>query len=109
MVHSDTFQISIKQQHNQMLLTVPSQIFAVTTFNMNVADYWWLATEFSIWNTNIASLQVWTADLNPVMFHIATEDVYSTFIYSTSAYTLHQQLDDVLFGCFVTTLNAAFE
>ena len=109
MVHGDAFQISIKQQHNQMLLTIPSQIFAVSTFNMNVADYWLMAREFSIWNTAIASLQFWTVDLNPFTLSIATEEVYSTFFYSTSTYTLHQQPDKVLFGHFVTTLNAAFE
>ena len=76
---------------------------------MNTADYWPLAREYSIWNTAIARLPFWTADRDPVTLGIATEEVYSTFFYSTSTYTLHQQPDKILFDCFVTTLNAAFE
>ena len=37
------------------------------------------------------------------------EEVYSAFFYTASTHTLHQQSDKILFGCFVTTLNAAFE
>ena len=76
---------------------------------MNITDYWPMAREYSIWNSTIASLQFWTADLNMVTLGIATEDVYSAFFYSTSTYTLCQQPDKILFGHFVTTLNAAFE
>ena len=68
-----------------------------------------MAREYSIWNAAIASLQFWTADLDPVTLSMATEEVYSTFFYSTSTHTLHQQSDEILFGHFVTTLNAAFE
>ena len=75
---------------------------------MNVAHYWLMAREYSIWNAAIASLQFWTADLNPVTLSIATE-VYSEFFYSTSTYTLCLQSDEILFGHFVTTLNAAFK
>ena len=76
---------------------------------MNIADYWLMAREFLIWNATVASLQFWTADLNPGTLSIATEEVYSTFFYSTTTYTLHQQPDEILFGHFMTTLNAAFE
>ena len=76
---------------------------------MNIADYWPMAREYSIWNATIVSLQFWTADLNPVTLSITTEEVYSTFFYSTSTYTLRQQPDKILFGCFVTTLNTAFK
>ena len=76
---------------------------------MNIADYWLMAREYSIWNATIASLQFWTADLNLVTLGIAKEKVYSAFFYSTSTYTLHQQPDEILFGHFMTTLNAAFE
>ena len=68
-----------------------------------------MAKEYSIWNAAIVSLQFWTADLDPVSLSIATEEVYSTFFYSTSTYTFHQQPNEILFGHFVTTLNAAFE
>ena len=76
---------------------------------MNIADYLPMAREYSIWNATIASLQFWTADLNPVTLGIPTEEVYSTFFYSTSTYTLCQQPDEILFDHFMTTLNAAFQ
>ena len=37
------------------------------------------------------------------------EEVYRAFFYSTSTHILHQQSDEILFGHFVTTLNATFE
>ena len=76
---------------------------------MNITDYWPMAREYSIWNATIASLQFWTADLDPVTLGMATEEVYSAFFYSTSTHTLHQQSDKILFGCFVITLNATFD
>ena len=68
-----------------------------------------MAREYLIWNATIASLQFWTADLDPITLSIATEEVYWEFFYSTSTYTLHQQPDEILFAHFMTTLNAAFE
>ena len=76
---------------------------------MNITNYWLMAREYSIWNASIASLQFWTADLDPVTLCMATEEVYSAFFYSTSTHTLHQQSDEILFGCFMFTLNAAFD
>ena len=76
---------------------------------MNIADYWLIVREHSIWNTAIALLQFWTADLNPVTLSSAVEEVYSAFFYSSSTHTLCQQSDEILFGCFVITLNAAFD
>ena len=67
-----------------------------------------MAREYSIWNAAIALLQFWTADLDLVTLGRATEEVYTTFYYS-SAHTLCQQSDEILFGCFVITLNAAFD
>ena len=76
---------------------------------MNVADYWLMVREYSIWNTAIASLQFWIADFNLVNLGITTEEVYSAFFSSTSSHALHQQPDEILFGCFVIALNAAFD
>ena len=39
---------------------------------------------------------------------MATERVYTTFFYTSTSHTLHQQSDETLFGCFVIALNAAF-
>ena len=76
---------------------------------MDTTDYWPMAREYSIWNATISSLQCWTADLDPVTLGRATKQVYTTFFYSSSSHTLHQQSDKILFGCFVITLNAAFD
>ena len=76
---------------------------------MNITDYWPMAREYSIWNATIALLQFWRADLDLVTLGNPTDEVYSAFFYSTSSHTLHQQFDKILFGCFVITLNAAFD
>ena len=75
---------------------------------MNVTDYWPMAREYSIWNAAVAALQFWTADLKSHVLSNAIEQVYNAFFYITSIHLLHQQ-SKVLFGHFVTTLNAAFE
>ena len=76
---------------------------------MDIADYWPMAREYSIWNTAIALLQFWTADLDPVTLGSTTEEVYSAFFYSSSSHTLHQQSDEILFGHFMIALNTAFD
>ena len=76
---------------------------------MNAADYWPMAREYSIWNATIASLQFWTADLDMLTLGNATEEDYSAFFYTASTHTLCQESDEILFGHFMTTLNAAFE
>ena len=57
----------------------------------------------------VAALQFWTVDLDAHTLGCVTEQVYSTFFYSPSTHLLCQQSDEILFGYFVTTLNAAFE
>ena len=76
---------------------------------MDAADYWPMVREYSIWNAAIASLQFWTADLDPVTLGRATEQVYTTFFYSSWSHTLHQHSDKILFGGFVIALNEAFD
>ena len=85
--------------------TVSSQL-QYTHINMNIPDYWPMAREYSIWNAAVAALNFWTADLEAHTLSSTTEEVYRTFFYMPSAYTLHQISDEILFGCFVTMLNA---
>ena len=68
-----------------------------------------MAREHSAWNATIAALQFWTADLKAHILSSTIEQVYHAFFYSTSTYVLCKQSDDVLFGHFVTTLNATFK
>ena len=76
---------------------------------MDPVNYWPMAREYSVWNTTIAALQFWTADLKAHVLCGTIEQVYNAFFYSTSTYMLCQQSDEVLFSCFITTLNATFE
>ena len=56
-----------------------------------------------------SSLIISTADLEAHMLGSTIEQVYNTFFNSTSMHLLCQQPDEVLFGHFMTTLNATFE
>ena len=73
---------------------------------MDAAEYWLMAWEYGIWNATIESLQFWAEDLNPITLGIASEHVYTHFLWTSS--TLHQLSDEILFGCFVVALNSAF-
>ena len=64
--------------------------------------------KYAIWNAAIASLQFWAEDLNPITLGIASERVYTTFFWTPTSHTLCHLPEDVLFGCFVIALNAAF-
>ena len=67
-----------------------------------------MACKYGIWNATIASLQFWAEDLDPNTLGRASEHVYTTFFWTPTSHTLHQLPEDVLFGCFVIALNAAF-
>ena len=75
---------------------------------METAEYWLMAHEYAIWNAAIAPLQIWAEDLNLITLGIASECIYTTLFWTPTSHTLCQLSEDVLFGCFVITLNAAF-
>ena len=54
-------------------------------FTMDTTDYWPFAHEYSIWNTTVAALQFWTADLDPQTLSNIIEMVYTAFFYNNSA------------------------
>ena len=68
-----------------------------------------MAREYSIWNATVAALQFWTADLEAHVLSSTFEQVYNSFFYTTSMHLLCQQSEEVLFGHFMTILNAASE
>ena len=68
-----------------------------------------LLENIPIWNTAVAALQFWMADLEPQILSNAIEQVYTAFFSSTSGQQLRSISEEVLFGHFVTTLNDAFE
>ena len=86
--------------HNYMI-----GILSGRTFFTDTTENWPFACEFSIWNASVAALQCWTEELDPQTLSTAFERVYTTFFYSESA----QHLQQVLFSCFITTLNDAFK
>ena len=51
---------------------------------------------------------IWAEDLDPITLGIASKRVYTAFFWTPTSHTLHQLSEDVLFGCFVIALNAAF-
>ena len=75
---------------------------------MNATDYLLFVREYSIWNTAVATLQFWRADLESHILSSAIEWVYAAFFYTTFMHLLHDQPKEVLFSCFVTMLNDAF-
>ena len=108
----------IIKNHLRYFTIMLSEIFCTASYwtyiyslhiNMDPVDYWLMAREYSLWNAVIAALQFWTADLKPHMLSSTIEQVYNAFFYSTSMHLLCQQSDEILLGCFMTTLNAAFE
>ena len=89
-----------------LLIRVFSRNFTTTT--METAEYWPMACKYDIWNAAITSFQFWPEDLDSITLGIASEHVYTTFFWTPTSHTLHQLPEDVLFGCFVIPLNAAF-
>ena len=75
---------------------------------METTEYWLMAHEYAIWNAAIASPQFWAEDFDLITLDIASECIYTTFFWTLTSHTLRQLSEDVLFGCFVIALNAAF-
>ena len=104
--HNDTFGYYHIWQHK---LSIQHHLTLLLCIIINVTDYWHMAREYLIWNAAVAALQFWTADLEAYVLSSAIEQVSNAFFYTTSMHLLCQQSEEVLFDCFVTTLNAAFE
>ena len=92
-----------------LLIPLPLEFYRnFTTAIVETAEYWQMAHEYTIWNAVIVSLQFWPEDLDQIILGIASEAIYTTFFWTPTNHTLHQLSEDVLFGCFVIALNAAF-
>ena len=104
--HNDTFGYYYILQHK---LSIQHHLILLLHIIVNVADYWPMAREYSIWNAVVAAVQFWTADLEAHVLSNTTVQVYNAFFHTTSMHLLCQQSEEVLFSHFVTTLNAVFE
>ena len=100
---------SLQNFSDMLLIPLPLEFYRnFTTTTMETAEYWLMACKYAIWNATIASLQFWAEDLDLITPGIASECVYTTFFWTPTSHTLCQLSEDVLFGCFVIVLNAAF-
>ena len=52
---------------------------------MDATHYWPFAMEYSIFNTVVAALKFWMADLEPQNLSNAIKQVYTAFFCSTSS------------------------
>ena len=92
-----------------LLIPLPLEFYRTfTTTTMQNAECWLMACKCTIWNAAIASLQFWAEDLDLITLCIASECIYTTFFWTPTSHTLHHLSEDILFGCFVIALNAAF-
>ena len=100
---------SLQNFSDMLLILLPLEFYRnFTTTTMETEEYWLMGCKYAIWNATIASLQFWAEDLNPITLGIASECIYITFFWTPTSHTLCQLFEDVLFGCFVIALNAAF-
>ena len=72
-------------------------------------QYWPFAQEYSIWDATVAALQFWTENLKPHVLSHAIGQVYAAFFYSDHTQQMPNLPEEILFSCFVTTLNDVLE
>ena len=75
----------------------------------DATHYWPFTREYSVWNAAVTALQFWMADHEPHICSNAIEIVYTAFFCSDLTHQLRNQPEEIIFSCFVTTLNDAFE
>ena len=105
------FQISIytmKTLTLNHLATISSHLHVQVNI-MNAPQYWPFVCEYSIWNATFAALQFWMADVKLHIFFNAIDHMYTTFFYSDFTQQMWTLPEEILFGCFMTTLNSIFK
>ena len=100
--------------HQRMHVPIPvlDHLDPFQPFHNDILDitiYGCTKSQYSIWNATIATLKFWTADREPHFIISAFEEVYNAFFHIPSMHLLCHQSEEVLFGHFMTMLNAAFE
>ena len=76
---------------------------------MDALQYWPFAQEYFKWNSSIAALQFWMADLKLHILSNAIDWVYAAFFYSDFTQQIQHLPEEILFGHSVTILSDAFE
>ena len=76
---------------------------------MDATHYWPFAWEYSIWNAAVAALQFWTADLEPHISQQCNKMSIHSFLPQQLCTATTKLSEEVLFSCFLTTLNDTLE
>ena len=104
------FQLPIYAKQNSKYSTIyPTSSFCLHISTMDALKYWPFAWEFSIWNARVTAPQFWTAALKPHILSNAIAQVYADFFYSDHTQQIQNLPEEILFGCFMTTLNDVLE
>ena len=107
--HANVFSYPYILRHYESLIIPCFYSFHLQASTMDALQYWPFAHEYSIWNATVRALQFWMADLEPHIFSNARDWVHTAFFYSDTTQQIHNIPEKILFGHFVTTLNATFE
>ena len=83
--------------------------FHLPASTMETSQYWPFTCEYSIWNTTVATLQLWTANLEPHILSNVIDCIYAAFFYGDCTQHMWSLPEKTLFSHFVTTLNDTFE
>ena len=76
---------------------------------MDAPQYWPFVHEYSIQNAAVAALQFWMADLKQYIPSNAIDCINTAFFYNDFTQQMWTLPEEVLFGCFMTTLNSTFQ
>ena len=107
--HTNTFSYPYIPRNPEYPTIQPTSSFRLHNSTMDASQYWPFAHEYSIWNAAVTALQFWTADLIPHILSNAIDRVYASFFYSDHTQQIQNISEEILFACFMTTLNDAFE
>ena len=107
--HANAFSYPYIPRNSEYPTIHPTLSFHLHISTMDASQYWPFAYEYSIWNATVTAPQFWTGDLEPHIHSDAIDPVYTAIFYSDRAQQIWLLPEEILFGCFVTTLNDAFE
>ena len=74
---------------------------------MDATQYWLFTRECAIWNVVVSAFLM--EDLEPNTLSATIERIYMAFFCSKSSQQIHSSPNEILFCCFVATLNDPFE
>ena len=93
-----------------LLILLPLEFYRnFTTTTMETAEYWLMACKYVIWNATITLLQFWgRGPQSDYPWHCLRMHLHHLLLDTYQSHTTCQLSEDILFGCFVIALSAAF-